>query len=204
MQEHAIVAEERRLDPRVLAIERDAQGKRHMDFKRALDKLVGGVKEEVEPPISGPSTFVWLMRHMYNNGVCPTAFHSRWLSEIRLDYSAAGVSEHQCWCRFFEIMLCHDMIDGSRLTSAELGARKIQMIHDRWKHKMPAFAPQASGTPGAEDDAHLLLGTHETRGNLGVAPALVKWMGEELGREALAQKERRKAREERGLAAAKK
>ena len=44
------------------------------------------------------------------------------------------------------------------------------------------------------------MGTCETRGNLGVCPELQKWLGEELGREALANKERRKAREERALA----
>lgn len=34
-------------------------------------------------------------------------------------------------------------------------------------------------------------------------PDLAKWLGEELAKEALAQKERRKAREERALAAGK-
>ena len=53
---------------------------------------------------------------------------------------------------------------------------------------------------GLEDDSHLMLGTYETRGNIGIAPSLQKWLGEELGKEALAQKERRKAREERALA----
>ena len=43
--------------------------------------------------------------------------------------------------------------------------------------------------------------TAETRGNLGVCPDLTKWMGDELSKEALATKERRKAREERALAA---
>ena len=52
-----------------------------------------------------------------------------------------------------------------------------------------------------EDDTHLLLGTSDTRGNVGVCPELQSWLGEQLSKEALATKERRKAREERALAA---
>ena len=54
----------------------------------------------------------------------------------------------------------------------------------------------ASGA-GAEDDSYLLLGTSETRANVGVAPQLQAWLGDELSKEASASKERRKAREER-------
>ncbi len=50
---------------------------------------------------------------------------------------------------------------------------------------------------------HLLMGTYETRGSVGICPALTAWMGEQLSREAVASKERRKAREERALAAKK-
>eukprot|EP00973_Karenia_brevis_P086432 11985634-Karenia_brevis.AAC.1 len=60
------------------------------------------------------------------------------------------------------------MIDVGKSAAAELGARKLQMIHDRWKHKLPQLAP-ASGTGsaggGMDDDSFLILGTHETRGN---------------------------------------
>ena len=52
-----------------------------------------------------------------------------------------------------------------------------------------------------EDDSYLLLGTSETRGNVGVSPELQRWLGDELSKEVLASKERRKAREERALPA---
>ena len=75
------------------------------------------------------------------------------------------------------------------------------MIHDKWKHKLPSLSGTAGGA--TEDDSFLLLGTSETRGNLGVAPHLSKWIGEQLALEGLAAKERRKAKEERTLAAKK-
>ena len=68
-----------------------------------------------------------------------------------------------------------------------------------------AIAPGGKGGGGDTtfEDSHLLLGTSQTRGNVCVSPQLQKWLGEELGKEAMATKERRKAREERALAAPK-
>ena len=66
------------------------------------------------------------------------------------------------------------------------------------------MTPAPGGQASDFDESHLLLGTSETRGNLMVAPALQKWLGEQLAQEALAAKEKRKAREERALAAPKK
>ena len=97
-------------------------------------------------------------------------------------------------CKFFETSLTYDQIDASKSVACELLARKIQMVHDRWRHKMPNIS---AGSGGADDDSHLLLGTYETRGNIGIAPSLTDWLGSELGKEAVAPKERRKAREER-------
>ena len=75
----------------------------------------------------------------------------------------------------------------------------MQMIHDKWKHKMPQF----NGIEGQED-LHLMLGTGEVRGNVAMCPDLTRWLGEQLAVEALVNKERRRAREERALAAPKK
>ena len=104
------------------------------------------------------------------------------------------------WCKFFQLALSYDQIDVTTLACAELGARRVQMISDRWKNKLPGFS---GGAQGEEDDSHLLLGTSETRGNICVAPSLQKWLGEELSKEAQASKERRKAREERALSSKK-
>ena len=89
--------------------------------------------------------------------------------------------------------MTYDQIDPCKSVACELVGRRIQMVHDRWKHKMPNL----SGGGGGEEDTHLLLGTYETRGNVGISPALTEWLGAELGKEAKVQGERRKAREER-------
>eukprot|EP00929_Paragymnodinium_shiwhaense_P082171 TRINITY_DN43221_c0_g2_i1.p3 TRINITY_DN43221_c0_g2~~TRINITY_DN43221_c0_g2_i1.p3 ORF type:complete len:135 (+),score=27.65 TRINITY_DN43221_c0_g2_i1:1185-1589(+) len=127
------------------------------------------------------------------------SFFQRWLSEVRLDMNATGVAELIGWCKFFETAACFDQPNLCSLCAAELGARRIQMICERWKHKLGSGAPAPGGSD--LDDVHLILGTSETRGNLCLCPQFQSWTGEELGKEAVAAKERRKAREERKLAA---
>ena len=102
-----------------------------------------------------------------------------------------------------EIALQYDALDPGRVACLEVAPRRIQIVHERWKDKLPSLSGAAGGVKG-EEDTFLMLGTHEVRGNLGVCPALSRWMGEELSKEALLDKERRKAREERALAAPKK
>ena len=101
----------------------------------------------------------------------------------------------------FEIALVYDQLDLCANASFESGARRIQAIHDKWKHKFPSQRGLgATGATGLDDDMHLLLGTSETRGNLGVAPELQRGLADESSKEANAAKVRRKSREERALA----
>ena len=64
------------------------------------------------------------------------------------------------------------------------------MIHDKWMGKFPSLAVAAN----TDDDSFLLMGTSETRGNVGICSDPTKLLGEELALEAAAAKERRKAR----------
>ena len=189
-------------DCRVMPLRRDGADKRYYDYKATIDKL--SKSDLSDWPILGPKTVVWLLMYMFNNGGSPIAFHHRWLELVRLDYSASGTAEHLLLCKVIELMVTYDGIRVSHIAAAELIARKIQMVHERWKHKLPNFngvAGQQGGASNMEDDTHLLLGTSDTRGNVGVCPELQSWLGEQLSKEALATKERRKAREERALMA---
>eukprot|EP00929_Paragymnodinium_shiwhaense_P082172 TRINITY_DN43221_c0_g3_i1.p1 TRINITY_DN43221_c0_g3~~TRINITY_DN43221_c0_g3_i1.p1 ORF type:complete len:428 (+),score=66.73 TRINITY_DN43221_c0_g3_i1:361-1644(+) len=184
-------------DRRTLPIIRDGGGKQWREFKDAVDHMDSSDLDDWQ--IGGPRTTHWVLRHMYRYGGTPMSFFQRWLSEVRLDMNTTGVAELMGWCKFFETAACFDQLNLSNLCAAELGARRIQMICERWKHKL-ASGVSASG--GSDlDDVHLILGTSETRGNLCLCPQLQTWIGEELSKEAVAAKERRKAREERNLAA---
>lgn len=191
------VVEAGRSDFRVLPVTLDYNQKRYGDARLLLDRFRS--HRPSDWPVAGPQTCVWLVRFMISRAGSCVGYHERWLAEVKLDYSAAGTVEHQGWCRVLDTAIGYDFLDLGALASMEIGARRIQMIHDKWKHKLPQY----QGADGAED-LHLLLGTGETRGNLAMAPELVRWLGEQLSQEAVAAKERRKAREERALAAAKK
>ncbi len=103
------------VDTRVLPLEVDSAGRRHRDFKQAFDCHVEIPRSlrDVDPPAAGPATYLWLLRHMYDSSGSPTAFHARWLSEVKLDYSASGALEHQAWCKFFELLCFYDGLDGA-------------------------------------------------------------------------------------------
>ena len=166
-----------------------------MDFKHAVDSCAPFPIEGF--PIKGPLSCHWLLKHMLTHGGSPTSFHQRYMSETRLDYSAGGMSEHNTLCQAFEWFRSWDQIDVSKSAGCELLARKLQTIHEKWKHKLPSL--NLSGAAGNEDDSMMLLGTHVNRA--GVYPELSIWLGSELSKQALADKERRKAKEERALAA---
>lgn len=186
-----------RVDWRLLKIGFDMYGKRQGDFRHQLRKYV--TMKSDDSSISRPATVRLLLQYMLNNGGSPISFHYRWMSEVRLDFAAGGCSEHSAWCQFFEYLCLYDFLDPCTLACSELGACRVQMIHERWKHKMPSLS--AGHNASHDDDSFLLLGTHQTRNNVGVSPALTKWIVDELAKESLAAKGRRKAREERGLAA---
>jgi hypothetical protein len=186
-----------RLDGRALPILKDCNGERYGDPKSTVDKMKD--TEFDDWPVLGPHTTVWLVRFMILRAGSCMGYHERWMSEVKLDYSAAGTVEHQGWCRFLDTAISWDFLDLGKIAAAEIGARRVQMIHDKWKHKMPQFTG-----PDGQDEMHLMMGSGEMRGNVAMSPELTRWLGEEMAREALAAKERRKPRGERALAANKK
>ena len=193
------VIESGRCDFRVLLVAYDNMQKRYGDPKATVDRMRTQVFSDW--PVNGPQTALWLLRFMIVRGGTCLGYFDRWLAEAKLNLGSDGMLELQGWCHFFDIAIGYDFLDCGRLACCEVGARRVQMIFDKWKHNMATY-----GSTGNEmqDDTHLLLGTGETRGNVAMCPELVTWLGGELAKEALAQKERRKAHEERVLAAPKK
>ena len=193
----ALVMAPGRSDFRTLPFERDFHGKRHVEHRRVIDKMTE--RSQDNWPIARLLTILWLIRLTITLGGTCLGFHRRWMTECKLDYGTAGVLGLLGRCRLLDIAMAYGFLDLPRVAALEAATRRLQMIHDRWKHKLAQYQP--SGTDGAED-AFLILGTGETRGNLAMAPALTHWLGNEFSKEAAANKDRRKAREERALAAA--
>ena len=127
-------------------------------------------------------------------------FHSRGLQDVRVEPNPAGESVHVALCKMLEFVINYGQFDPVRSAGIERMCRRLQIIHERWKHKLPS----ASSLAGIDDqdESYLMIGSQETRGSCAVWLALTKWLGDEACEEAAAREERRKAREER-IAAAK-
>lgn len=136
-------------DPRVLPIALESGMRRYVEPRSILEKL--GESRSVDWPILAPKTTLWLMRFMImRRGSCG-GYHDRWVAETKLDSTPAGVQEHGGLYRVLDIALIYDGLGITRLASFEVVSWRLQMIHDKWKHKLPNVVPSSGD---AQDDAH--------------------------------------------------
>ncbi|CAE7199591.1 unnamed protein product, partial [Symbiodinium natans] len=180
-------------DARTLAVRYNAEGQRRREFREAVEKSTESAWTDW--PVRGPRTAKWVGQYIANNGGSTFAMHNAWRSNSRLQPSDSGVLEHESICKALELALEYDQLNLGELACVELLCRRLQMLQYRRRERVLGSA--ASGT--LDDESHYFLGTDPTRGNLCVCPALNSWLGEELHKEHLANKEQRKAREERAL-----
>eukprot|EP00439_Symbiodinium_sp_Y106_P025216 s3627_g3.t1 len=117
----------------------------------------------------------------------PAAF---WLKSAN-----SGVLEHESICKALELAIECDQLNIGELATVWLLCRSLQMIQYRWKDRI--LGSTSNGT--VDDESHFFLGVDPTRGNLCICTAFNIWPGEELHKEAQANKEQRKAWEERAF-----
>jgi hypothetical protein len=143
--------------------------------------------------VKGPRTCLWVIKHMLEAGGTPVGHHQRWRANCKLQATDGGVAEHETFCKILQTMLTYDQLDVSNLASAEVIARQIQLIEERYENKLATDSDKAGQN-------HLFSGLDDTRGGICLCPALREYVAQELTKESLIMKERRKAREERALA----
>ena len=110
-----------------------------------------------------------------------------------LEPDDAGVEVHLLCSRLLETMISYDQLNACDLACGELIARTLQVQEERYRARSSSTEPE-------NINRDLMMGTAEVRGDVCVAPALQQYVSAELAREVAAQKELRKAREERQLA----
>ena len=104
---------------------------------------------------------------------------------------------HEQYCKFIQTALCYDQLNGGNLAVMELIMRQLMLQEEKLKDKFSSAASDAAV------EAHL-FGGDRSRSCLCICPALSEWVADEVRKETLVMKERRKAREERALARPKK
>ena len=178
-------------DARTLPITRDVEGLRFKEFREAATNSHPVAFEDW--PIGGPRTVKHVLTAMLDSGGSALAHHQAWRTACKFQPSDPAAIEHESWCRVLQVMATYDQLDTTNLASAELIARAIQRIEEKWKTKLAAVddAGESSLFMGASGGSRV--------GSV-VSPKLTEWVGAEMHKEAAVAKERRKAREERTLA----
>ena len=177
-------------DARTLAISRDSEGNRYKEFRMAV--------QESRPcafpdwPISGPRTAKFVLTQMLEHGGSPMGHHQAWRTACRLQPTDGPAMEHESWSRVLQAFITYDQVDGSNLAGIELIVRALQRIEEKHKHKLVA-------TEDGGENALFMGSSSGSRAGTIICPKLSEWIGEELKKEAMVSKERRKAREERAL-----
>ena len=179
-------------DLRTLAVKFDEQGKRHRDFRSGVLDMT---EEEFDDyPIKGPRCLLWGLKFMLEHGNSPTGWHAKWKSDLKLQATDPGVETHDTLCRIFPYGTCYDQLNLGNCVIAETMMRELMFVEEKHKDRVTG-----GGKDGGGVSEKALFTGHEARVNLCIRPELVAYIGDEMRKEALIMKERRKAREERAL-----
>ena len=116
----------------------------------------------------------------------------------KLNYGDKHMSEYAVLAKVIELALTYDQLAITNLSCFELIIRRLQMIEEKYRFRLPQFDGGA-GAADPENDAtlYLGLGSSSTHGRLSVMvmPALSEHIGNELAREAAITKGKVKAHE---------
>ncbi len=110
---------------------------------------------------------------------------------------------HRILMLVVELFLTYDQLNLSELARGEELMRVLQLLEDGENDRFIRAGGKDPGSSGGlwAEEAHLYLGIGE-RHNLMICPALTDHLAEKMTPQALIDKARRKAREERRLAKA--
>ena len=94
-----------------------------------------------------------------------------------------------------DMSLQYDQVDGANLAHLELLARRVMLIEENHKYRMPQMGNDKQINAEADAGLFLGLGTAAMAGRYAIAvmPALAEFIGEELQKEANINKGRLKA-----------
>lgn len=174
-------------DVRMLPVAFDGQGTRRREFNVAVSMLQDAVPQGGGLQLQGPTSILNMMKMYRGQNFTPTTFHEHWVRSADLAKGDRSVFEHECLSRIMESMITVDQLNLPCLQSAELLARRMQVIREA--HRICPSAPDYSS-------ADVMMGWKYRRSSQGVDSELAAHVASELKNEAMIAKESRKAREE--------
>ena len=120
-------------DARTMPV-RFEEGRRYREYRDAVGQCSQAAFDDFV--VKGPRTCLWVVKHMMESGGTPVGHHQRWRVNCKLQVHDSGVAEHETYCKVLQTMLTYDQLDVSNLASAEVIARQIQLIEERYENKL--------------------------------------------------------------------
>ena len=169
--------------------------------RRELGEAVRSFTEDAVAkwPLTGPRSLLWVL--MFICQQCQTSVTGRMhqlMQMAKLTFQDKYMTEYAVLARLLELAISFDQLHVTNLASMELAARRLQLIEEKYRFRIPQFDGGA-GAADPENDHGLFLGlgTAATAGRTAimVMPALTSFIGEELAKEAAVTKGKVKAHE---------
>ena len=176
-------------DLRVLPVKFEFGGRRHRPFGEAVDMMTddepqGGLMLE------GPSSVLWLAQPRRDAGGSFTMGHDHWVRTAGIGAGDRSVHEHEVLARILDAMVSTDQLNLPALQSAELAARRLQLVEEA--HRISPSSPDYSASD------HFMGWTGRQHGAM-VAPRMRDHVATHLRGDAAVAKEARKSAEETRL-----
>lgn len=150
--------------------------------------------------VPGPRTAKWCLSYLVVEGLGFEAHHERFRTLCKLD-STTWVQEHFQISMFLRQLVQVDALDGFNCLGVELMFRRLQTIEYAHSEKAKEADARMTGGKLALEEQYMFGSVVRQAGTLMICPQLLTHVKEELEREVQLQKNLRKAKEERDLAA---
>ena len=137
--------------------------------------------------LEGPRSMMWLANHRRDAGMSFTISHEQWVRSAGISSGDRSTYEHEVISRVLDSMITVDQLNVPALQSAELLARRLQLIEEA--HRIAPSAPDYSS-------ADHFMGWSSRQHGASIAPALREHVATNLRGDAAVAKEARKAAEE--------
>ena len=89
-------------------------------------------------PLRGPRAAQWCIQHVLAFDASFLGWHSRWVSEQKLDPLHPNVTTHESCCRALDAFLACDQLNLLELAGAEVVARQLQLAEERERQSSEA------------------------------------------------------------------
>jgi hypothetical protein len=177
-------------DPRLLADERDKDGRRFLSLLTALSLI----QEYAWPhwPIDGPRAAKEFLNAIRGGGIISFLdYHTEWVKACGVGEKSGIAREHRFLLEFLRLLVQWDQLDITSLAGAELVVRRIFQIETAVKKN-----PRQPDFEGLE----YLLETAVDSSGGAVMPQITKWLGENQRNDAFVLKQMRLWSEEKTAA----